>query len=111
MKFTFTSSVDYIEIEIRESGASFDIAQVTSPDLQSLPEGGMGLFIVRSFVDELWYEPGPTNVWSLVKYRSRAAASARSRRLRQLTAVRDSDPATTTGSPAHTPPFGNPSQR
>ena len=66
-----------MEIEILEYGESFDIAIVTAPDLDSLPESGMGLFIVRSCVDELWYEPGEPNTWSLVKYRSLAAEHAR----------------------------------
>jgi serine/threonine-protein kinase RsbW len=33
----------------------------------SLPEGGMGLFIIRSFVDEVRYVGGPPNTLTLVK--------------------------------------------
>ena len=72
MEFTFTSAAGYVGVEIRESGASFDVGLVTSPALEARPECGKGLSSVRSFIDELCYEPA-TNVWSLVKYRSGSA--------------------------------------
>jgi serine/threonine-protein kinase RsbW len=64
-----------LELEIRpgqvvarlyDSGSSLsDLA--TEPDLDALPEGGLGLFIIRSFVDEFAYTPGAPNVWSMAK--------------------------------------------
>jgi anti-sigma regulatory factor (Ser/Thr protein kinase) len=62
-------------VEIRDQGAPFDIAAVASPDLDSLPEGGMGIHIARALLDEVTYEPGPPNLWRLVK-RLRATLSS-----------------------------------
>lgn len=56
-----------LTLEIRDHGAAFDIAAVASPDLDSLPEGGMGIHIARALLDEVEYEPGPPNLWRLVK--------------------------------------------
>lgn len=65
---------DSLVIVISDSGASFDLETVPTPRLESLPHGGLGIHIVRSFVDEVIYEPGPPNVWRLTKY---AGASLR----------------------------------
>lgn len=59
---------DHIAIEICDHGASFDIAQVPKPELDALPEGGMGIHIAKACVDELDYTPGPPNVWRMTKY-------------------------------------------
>jgi anti-sigma regulatory factor (Ser/Thr protein kinase) len=56
-----------IIVEIRDHGAAFDIDAVASPDLDALPEGGMGIHIARTLLDELAYEPGPPNLWRMVK--------------------------------------------
>ena len=73
-------------VEVRDSGAAFDPSTVPEPDLDSLPEGGMGLHIARAMLDEVEYEPGPPNLWRLTKRRrapdsrpapARASASGR----------------------------------
>jgi serine/threonine-protein kinase RsbW len=65
-----------IEIELGQSmmtvrmvdfGASFDLTQVPIPDLAKLPESGLGIFIIRSFMDSVLYEPGQPNVLILNK--------------------------------------------
>ncbi len=56
-----------LTVEIRDTGMPFDIAAVQRPDLDSLPEGGMGIHIARALLDEVDYEPGPPNLWRLVK--------------------------------------------
>ena len=56
-----------IAIRLIDHGHVFDPATVPEPDLASLPESGMGIFIIRSFMDEVRYEPGPPNVLSLAK--------------------------------------------
>jgi serine/threonine-protein kinase RsbW len=61
---------DFVELRLRDNGAPFELADVPPPDLDSMPEGGLGVFIIRSFVDEFEYQPGPPNVWILRKYRS-----------------------------------------
>jgi serine/threonine-protein kinase RsbW len=69
------SAPDRVVIEMTDTGRSFDPAVVAAPDLAQLPESGMGLFIIRSCMDETRYTPGPPcNVLRLVKLR-RAASS------------------------------------
>jgi len=60
-------SLASITVEIRDHGHAFDIDAVAQPDLESLPEGGMGIHIARALLDEIEYEPGPPNLWRLTK--------------------------------------------
>jgi serine/threonine-protein kinase RsbW len=55
-----------------DSGRTFDPDAVSPPALDELPEHGMGLFIMRSCMDEVDYRPGPPNVLRLVKLRARS---------------------------------------
>jgi anti-sigma regulatory factor (Ser/Thr protein kinase) len=74
IQITLVPYPDRLSIELRDDGAPFDPAAVPAPPLESLPNHGMGIHIVRSFLDEVAYEPGPPNVWRLVKrasYRQR----------------------------------------
>jgi hypothetical protein len=58
-------------IEIKDTGSPFNIDQVaplpTDLDADSLPEGGMGIHIAKTMLDEVTYEPGPPNLWRLCK--------------------------------------------
>jgi serine/threonine-protein kinase RsbW len=65
---------DRLVIVISDQGSAFDPSQVPLPELDALPEGGMGIHIARACMDELDYTPGPPNVWRLTKY---TAGSAR----------------------------------
>jgi serine/threonine-protein kinase RsbW len=60
-------TLDQIQIRIEDFGTSFDPGHAPSPDLDALPESGMGIFIMRSFVDEVSYRPGHPNVLVLTK--------------------------------------------
>jgi serine/threonine-protein kinase RsbW len=62
-----------IVMQITDDGLSFDPQEVELPDLDALPEGGMGLFIIRSFMDEVDYQAGPPNVLRMVKRRAARA--------------------------------------
>jgi len=62
-----------LEVVITDTGPAFDIDSVPSPELESLPEGGMGIHIARSCVDALDYTPGPPNRWRLTKRAARVA--------------------------------------
>lgn len=53
-----------------DEGRTFDPATVAEPDLDALPESGMGWFIMTSCMDEVDYQPGPPNVLRLVKLRA-----------------------------------------
>jgi len=58
---------DTITIRMLDYGNSFDPDAVPAPDLDALPESGMGIFIIKSFMDEVSYQPGAPNVLSMVK--------------------------------------------
>jgi len=70
-----TSTAEAVIIEMIDSGKSYDPSEIAAPNLDEMPESGMGLFIIRSFMDETSYTPGPpSNVLRLVKERCPAAA-------------------------------------
>ena len=56
-----------LAVEMRDYGRSFDPRNVTPPDLDALPESGMGLYIMNEVMDEVDYRPGRPNVLKLVK--------------------------------------------
>ncbi len=58
---------DRVVVRIRDWGQSFDPAAASAPDLEKAQESGMGIFIIRSFVDVLSYEAGIPNVLTLTK--------------------------------------------
>ncbi len=58
---------DKLVVQMIDDGASFDPSSVPDPDLEGLPESGMGLFIIRSFVDTMTYVPGPPNSLQFTK--------------------------------------------
>ena len=53
--------------QMRDYGRSFDPRTVPPPDLDALPESGMGAFIIQGLMDEIHYRPGHPNVLTLVK--------------------------------------------
>jgi len=63
-----------IVIEVSDTGRPFDISRVTALpaelDPAALPEGGMGIHIARTMLDEVSYQPGPPNKWRLSKVRT-----------------------------------------
>lgn len=71
IEIEITPSKDALVIEVRDDGRPFDIEGVaplpTVLDEESLPEGGMGIHIAKTMLDELTYEPGPPNLWRLCK--------------------------------------------
>lgn len=62
---------DGIVLRLSDTGQSFDLGAVPAPRLDELPESRMGLYIVRSFMDEVSYVPangsGAPNVLTLSK--------------------------------------------
>jgi anti-sigma regulatory factor (Ser/Thr protein kinase) len=58
-------------IELEDQGHPFDIDEVpalpSELDPDTLPEGGMGIHIAKTMLDEMTYEPGPPNLWRLCK--------------------------------------------
>ena len=62
-----------VVVQMRDSGSSFDFDAVPTPDLSALNETGMGVFIIRSFVDHVEHRPGSPNVLVLTKHIASAA--------------------------------------
>ena len=65
-----TANDSELVIEVTDTGKPFDIDGVAPlPDVSegSLPEGGMGIHIAKTMLDEMTYEPGPPNMWRLCK--------------------------------------------
>jgi serine/threonine-protein kinase RsbW len=57
----------WMRVTMKDMGTSYDPFQAPSPDLDTLPESGLGIFIMRSFVDEVTYVAGRPNTLTLVK--------------------------------------------
>jgi serine/threonine-protein kinase RsbW len=60
--------LSHITIRMRDWGKSFVLDDVPMPDLEAMPESGLGLYIIRSFMDEVTYRPGSPNVLSMTKH-------------------------------------------
>jgi anti-sigma regulatory factor (Ser/Thr protein kinase) len=71
IQIAITPSDTELLIEIEDNGHSFDIEGVaplpSELDPEALPEGGMGIHIAKTMLDEVTYEPGPPNLWRLLK--------------------------------------------
>jgi serine/threonine-protein kinase RsbW len=67
VKMQIENCAEWMRVTIKDSGTSFDPAQARPPDLDALPESGLGVFIMRSFVDEVTYVAGSPNVLTLLK--------------------------------------------
>jgi serine/threonine-protein kinase RsbW len=61
-------SDDRVTIRLMDYGKPFDPASVPDPDLDALPESGIGVFIMRSFMDDISYAGGTPNTLSMTKY-------------------------------------------
>src|SRR5262249_18050932 len=62
------AATDRLVIRLLDFGRPFDMGQVPSPDLDSLPESGLGIFIMRSCMDDVTYPSGAPNVLSMTKF-------------------------------------------
>ena len=59
---------EYLTVRVMDEGKAFVLEEVPEPDLAALPEGGLGLFIIRNFMDDVGYERrGDRNVLTMVK--------------------------------------------
>jgi serine/threonine-protein kinase RsbW len=55
-------------VELSDQGASFDISQISEPDLSDAHEGGYGIFLMHSLMDSVEYiSNGSSNRWRLTK--------------------------------------------
>jgi len=60
------TSVGRMDIEVRDWGIGFDPTAVPIPELDALPESGLGLYIMQSFM-QVGYRRGRPNVLKLGK--------------------------------------------
>jgi serine/threonine-protein kinase RsbW len=58
---------DCITLCLIDRGREVDFRDVEPPDLASMPESGMGIFLIHALVDEVEYRAGSPNVLSLTK--------------------------------------------
>jgi serine/threonine-protein kinase RsbW len=58
---------DQVVLRLMDTGTPVDFSRITPPDLDSMPEGGMGVFIIHALVDDVAYQSGAVNVLSLTK--------------------------------------------
>lgn len=65
---------DQMTLRLKDSGHAVDFGGLRPPDLDSMPERGMGVFMIHALVDEVVYEGGVPNVLSLTKRTNGAAA-------------------------------------
>jgi anti-sigma regulatory factor (Ser/Thr protein kinase) len=57
-----------LSVRVIDEGEAFVPEDVPEPNLASLPEGGLGLFIIRNFMDQVRYErQAEKNVLTMVK--------------------------------------------
>jgi serine/threonine-protein kinase RsbW len=61
------ATADQLSVELRDYGSSYDPGVASIPDLDALPESGLGVFIMKSFMDSVEYTPGEPNVLKLTK--------------------------------------------
>jgi serine/threonine-protein kinase RsbW len=57
-----------LTIRMRDFGKSFDIEHVPEPDLDALPESGLGIYIIKSFMDVVQYQAGEPNELLMKKW-------------------------------------------
>lgn len=71
IELSITPADRELVIELRDDGRPFNLEGVSplpsALDDDSLPEGGMGIHIAKTMLDEMTYEPGPPNLWRLCK--------------------------------------------
>ncbi len=59
-------------LRLIDTGHAVDFGGVIPPDLDSMPERGMGVYMIHALVDEVAYQGGDPNVLSLTKRTSSA---------------------------------------
>jgi serine/threonine-protein kinase RsbW len=67
MEIEIEPGPEKLTIRLKDYGRSFDIDAVPSPDLDALPESGLGIFIIRQCMDEVSYTGGQPNVLTMTK--------------------------------------------
>ena len=69
-------TADRMTLRLSDTGQSVNFNDVETPDLDAMPESGMGVFMIHSLVDDVQYLRGSPNVLTLIK-RTTSAGEAR----------------------------------
>ncbi len=73
ISISFQICQDRLVVNVKDQGQGFDFNRVPEPDLEKHPEGGYGVFIIKSRMDKVGYERGVDwNTLSMTKYFGRA---------------------------------------
>jgi serine/threonine-protein kinase RsbW len=71
----FTIESDRLLIDIFDSGKGMEMEKIQEPvfdvdDVESIPESGLGLYIIRNIMDEVYYirEHGKKNRLTMIRY-------------------------------------------
>jgi hypothetical protein len=64
IRLTVPGTLRYRDVAVRIVA---EAARLVSSSTQRDPEGGMGIHIAKTMLDEISYEPGPPNLWRLMK--------------------------------------------
>jgi serine/threonine-protein kinase RsbW len=66
---SFQVSETHLVVEVKDQGTGFDIDEVPLPEFDKHPEGGYGLYIIRTVMDEVQYLKGEEfNTLTMKKY-------------------------------------------
>jgi serine/threonine-protein kinase RsbW len=68
LEIEIEASEDRLTIRLMDYGRAFDLGTVVAPDLDTMPESGLGIFIMRSFMDDVTYVGGKPNILSMTKF-------------------------------------------
>jgi serine/threonine-protein kinase RsbW len=69
IQISLTAGPEQLVIEVQDWGKPFEASRYRQPDLDAAPDHGLGLFLVRSVVDQLVVdvERGSGTRWTLIK--------------------------------------------
>ena len=68
-------TADRMTLRLIDTGKNVEFNDVAPPDLDSMPESGMGVFMIHALVDDVQYQGGPPNVLTLIKRTTPAEAA------------------------------------
>ncbi len=68
-------TADRITLRLIDTGQGVNFDDVEPPDFASVPESGMGVFMIHALVDDVQYRLGPPNVLTLIKRTTSVEAS------------------------------------
>jgi len=73
IRISFADQGECIEVQVEDQGPCFDPRTLPDPKLPSEKPGGLGIYLVRSLMDRIDYEPlkPQGNRLRLVKYKNR----------------------------------------